>query len=71
MSTSKSHSSKIASTNGSNQKSYHFFSIPQEAPLLTGELLSVNENSTTKIYFNLYEEDFVYYQVFIIIFFIS
>lgn len=65
MSSSKSHSSKLASTNGSNQKSYHFFSIPPEPPLLTGELLSVNENVTTKIYFSLYEEDFVYYQVFL------
>ena len=44
-------------------KTYHFFSIPLDPPLLAGELFLIKEGMPTKIYFTLYEEDFLYYQV--------
>ncbi len=47
----------------SKAKTYHFFSIPSYPPLISGELFIIKEGVPTKIYFTLYEEDFLYYQV--------
>lgn len=58
--------SSVKNTFNPKAKTYHFFSIPADPPLLTGELFSTKEGSLTKIYFTLYDEDFLYYQVYLL-----
>ena len=56
-------SSFKGSINNPKARSYHFFTVPPDPPLLTGELFLIKESNITKIYFTLYDEDFLYYQV--------
>ena len=63
MSNQRNSSSRNNNVSNCKGKSYHFFSVPPDPPLLTGELFLIRESTITKIYFTLYDEDFLYYQV--------
>ena len=66
MSNQRYSSSKNNNSCSTKAKSYHFFSIPNDPPLLSGELFLLKDSTPSKIYFTLYEDDFLYYQVKII-----